>query len=68
MRIQKPHSSLERLSQIIVPITSDATLVNDPVALVDSPSALVGGPTVPSGDIRASIKPLVPVAKLKIGR
>ncbi len=51
-----------------MPVTGDATLVDDPVALVDDPVALVGGPSAISEGIKGKVVVRDPSAHIKIQR
>lgn len=68
MRIDKPTGRLRPQAQTTVPVTGDATLVDDPVALVDDPVALVGGQTTSVPATRQSIVKTIPKARIKIRR
>lgn len=63
-----PVGFVAKQSQTTTPVNSDATLVDDPVALVDSSTALVGGPVTIVESIQAKAVPLVPRPRVKINR
>lgn len=63
-----PNGFIKNQPLITMPVTGDATLVDDPVALVDDPVALVGGPSTISESIQGKVVPTVPLPKIKIQR
>lgn len=63
-----PNGFIKNQPLTTMPVTGDATLVDDPVALVDDPVALVGGPSAISEGIKAKAVPLVPRPQIKIQR
>lgn len=68
MKIDQPVPVIKIQSQINTPITSDATLVDDLVALVDDPVALVGGNTVIHPNIASKVVLTVPRPVIKVRR
>lgn len=68
MKILQPRGSIKHQSQTDTPVTGDATLVDDPIALVDSTTALVGGATVISSDMVANVKMIKPAGSIRIRR
>ena len=63
-----PNGFIKNQPLTITPVTSDTTLVDDPVALVDSPTALSNGPAAISEGIKSKAVPLVPRPQIKINR
>lgn len=60
-----PIVQIKHQAHTTVPITSDTTLVDDPVALVDDPVALSGGPTTPIGNLSQAIDAKPPRAIIR---
>lgn len=59
--------SIKRQSQQTKPVTSDNTIMDDPVVLMDD-NALMGGLTVTYSATRGKIEPLVPRSIIRIKR
>lgn len=65
MRIDKPAGRLRKQVHTTVPVVTDATLVDDTVALVDSTTALSGGQTTSIPVTRQSIVQTIPRASIR---
>lgn len=63
-----PNGFIKNQPLTTTPITSDSTLVDDPVALVDDPVALSNGPAAISEGLTGKTVPLVPRLQIKIQR
>lgn len=60
-----PVMAIKHQAQTTAPVTSDATLVDDPVALVDDPVALSNGPSTITTVQRKAIVSNVPKMVIK---
>lgn len=65
MRINKPTSKIKNQPQQNLPIVSDTTLVDDPVALVDDVLALVGGQTTTNTNMMINMKTPQPTPRIR---
>lgn len=68
MKAIRPVGHIKHQSQVNLPVTSDATLVDDTVALVDSATALAGGPASPNVAMPVRVRKLVTRIHSKIYR
>lgn len=63
-----PSGFIKHQSLTTLPVTSDATLVDDTVRLVDDTTALVGGPASVYEGIKAKAEIPSPSARIKTNR
>lgn len=68
MKEYVPRVSMKRQSQTSAPVTLDAILVDDTVALVDDTTALSGGPITTAPAMRTKARTTVPSVRIKIKR
>lgn len=67
MRLDKPHVRLKHQSQVAVGV-SDATLVDDPIALVDDSVALVGRQSSTNTNMMITMKSAKPRPRIRSNR
>lgn len=66
--LSKPVAKINPQVKTNAIITSDGTLVNDPVKLVNDTGALVGGQTTPIGELRIKVIPDNAKGSIKLSR
>jgi hypothetical protein len=63
-----PTGFIKQQPLTILPVTSDATLVDDTIRLVDDGTALVGGPAAIAEGIQGKVHVPVPSIEINISR